>query len=50
MSAGESISTDECTATVRLLDLNGSDRLLLGRALIKAGRYPSLEALARLRD
>lgn len=42
--------TDEGTATVRLLDLNGSDRLLLRRALIKAGRYPSLGALVRLRD
>lgn len=26
------------------------DRLTLRRALIKAGRYPSVEALARLRD
>ena len=41
--------TDEGTATIQLLDLNGSDRLLLRRALIKAGRYPSPEALARLR-
>ena len=38
--------TDEGTATVQLLDLNGADRLLLRRALIKAGRYPSIEALA----
>ena len=50
MSAGVSNSMDEGSATVRLLDFNGSDRLLLRRALIKAGRYPSLEALARLRD
>ena len=37
-------------ATVQLLDLNGSDRLLLRRALVKAGRYPSQEALSYLRD
>jgi len=37
-------------ATVRLLQLNASDRLLLRRALQKAGRYPSLEALAFLRE
>jgi hypothetical protein len=36
-------------ATVRLLDLNAPDRLLLRRSLIKAGRYPSIEALAYLR-
>lgn len=37
-------------ATVRLLALNDSDRFLLRRALARAGRYPSLEALALLRD
>lgn len=42
--------SDEGTTTIQLFDLNGSDRLLLRRALIKAGRYPSIEALARLRD
>ena len=36
-------------ATVSLLDLNASDRLLLRRALIKAGRYPSSQALSCLR-
>ena len=41
--------TDIGEATVQLFDLNGSDRLLLRRALAKAGRYPSLEALAYLR-
>lgn len=42
--------TAEGAATVRLLDLNGADRLLLRRALIKAGRYPCTEAtrLARI--
>jgi hypothetical protein len=33
-----------------LLKLNGADRLLLRRALIKAGRFPSQEALAYIRD
>lgn len=37
-------------ATVQLLDLNASDRLSLRRALAKVGRYPTIEALARLRD
>lgn len=37
-------------ATVQLLDLNGSDRLLLRRALVKAARYPCVEALAYLRE
>lgn len=41
--------TDEGTATVQLLDLNGADRLALRRALMKAGRYPSIEALAIVR-
>ena len=41
--------TDVGEATVRLLDLNGSDRLLLRRSLAKAGSYPSIEALAYLR-
>ena len=36
-------------ATVRLLALNASDRLLLRRALVRIGRYPSIEALAYLR-
>jgi hypothetical protein len=36
-------------ATVQLLDLNAADRLLLRRALVKAGRYPPVEALAYLR-
>ena len=38
--------TEVGEATVQLLDLNASDRLLLRRVLIKAGRYPSIEALA----
>lgn len=42
--------TDIGEATVQLLDLNGIDRLLLRRALAKAGRYPSLEALTYLRE
>ena len=42
--------TDTGTATVQLLDLNAPDRLLLRRTLIKAGRYPSLAALERMRD
>ncbi len=37
-------------ATVKLLDLNASDRLLLRRELARAGRYPSIEALAHLRS
>jgi hypothetical protein len=41
--------TEVGEATVRLLDLNAPDRLLLRKALIKAGRYPSVEALAYLR-
>ena len=41
--------TEVGEATVQLLDLNASDRLLLRRALIRAGRYPTLEALAYLR-
>jgi len=36
-------------ATVSLLDLNAQDRLLLRCALVKAGRYPSANALAYLR-
>jgi hypothetical protein len=40
--------TDQGLATVRLLDLNAADRLLLRKTLIKAGRYPSIEALAYL--
>jgi len=36
-------------ATMQLFDLNGGDCLLLRRTLAKAGRYPSLEALAYLR-
>lgn len=42
--------SDIAEATVQLLALNGSDRLLLRRALVKAGRYPCLEALAYLRE
>lgn len=42
--------SDEGEATVRLLDLNAADRLLLRKTLIKAGRYPSIEALAYFRD
>ena len=38
--------TDIAEATTQLLGLNASDRLILRRALIKAGRYPSAEALA----
>jgi len=38
--------TDIAEATNQLLGLNASDRLILRRALIKAGRYPSAEALA----
>lgn len=41
--------TDIAEATIQLLGLNASDRLILRRALIKAGRYPSAEALAYLR-
>lgn len=41
--------TEVAEATVQLLNLNAGDRLLLRRTLIKAGRYPSLEALAHLR-
>ena len=37
-------------ATIRLLDLNASDRLLLRRALMKSGGYPSIEALGYLRS
>jgi hypothetical protein len=37
-------------ATVQLLDLNAPDRLQLRRALAKAGRYPTIEALAYLRE
>jgi len=42
--------TDIGEATVRLLDLNASDRLLLRRALVRSGGYPSIEALAYLRS
>jgi hypothetical protein len=42
--------SDEGESTVRLLDLNAADRLLLRKTLIKAGRYPSIEALAYLCD
>jgi len=41
--------TDEGDATVRLLDLNAADRLLLRKNLIKAARYPSIDAMAYLR-
>ena len=42
--------TEVAEATVQLLHLNAGDRVLLRRTLIKSGRYPSLEALAYLRD
>jgi hypothetical protein len=42
--------TETGEATAQVLELNASDRLLLRRALIKAGRFPTLEALAYLRD
>jgi hypothetical protein len=42
-------SSDIGEATIRLLDLNAPDRLLLRRALIKADRYPSVEARTYLR-
>lgn len=42
--------TDIGEATVQLLNLNASDRLLLRRALIKARRYPSPQAHAYLGD
>jgi hypothetical protein len=42
--------TEVGEATVQLLNLNAGDRLLLRRTLIKCGRYPSLEALAYLRE
>jgi hypothetical protein len=42
--------SDEGESTVRLLDLNATDHLLLRKTLIKAARYPSIEALAYLRD
>lgn len=42
--------TEVGEATVRLLELNATDRLLLRRALRRAGRFPSMEALAYLRD
>ncbi len=42
--------TDVGEASVQLLNLNAGDRLLLRRTLIKAGRYPSVEAIAHLRD
>ena len=42
--------TDVGEASVQLLNLNAGDRLLLRRTLIKAGRYPSMKAIALLRD
>lgn len=42
--------TEAGKATVSLLGLNASDRLLLRRTLVRAGRYPSLEALGYLRQ
>lgn len=36
--------------TCRILAFNSPKRLLKRRALVIAGRYPSVEALARLRD
>jgi hypothetical protein len=42
--------SEEGEATIRLLDLNAADRLLLRKTLIKAGRYPSFEAQDYLRD
>ena len=41
--------TDIGEATVRLLALNASDRLHLRHALVRTGRYPSIEALGYLR-
>lgn len=41
--------TNIAEATIRLLGLNASDRLILRRALVKASRYPSPQALAYLR-
>jgi hypothetical protein len=35
-------------ATVRLLNLNAPDRILLRKALVKASRYPSLHAITYL--
>ncbi len=42
--------TDVGLATVQLLKLNTNDRLQLRRALVRAGQYPTLQALAYLRD
>jgi hypothetical protein len=42
-------SSDTASATVRLLELNASDRIRLRRVLIKAGRFPCMEALAYLK-
>ena len=40
--------TDAAEATIQLLGLNASDRLILRRTLVKARRYPSTAALAYL--
>lgn len=41
--------SDVGAATIQLLALNASDRLLLRRELAKAGRYPTIEAFAYIR-
>jgi hypothetical protein len=42
--------SDVGEATAQLLEFNTSDRVILRRALIKAARYPSISALAYLRQ
>ena len=42
--------SEEGEAPIRLLDLNAADRMLLRKTLIKAGRYPSVEAIAYLNE
>ena len=37
-------------ATVRILDFNHPDRVLLRKLLADEGRYPSIEALARMKE
>ena len=37
-------------ATVRILDFNHPDRVLLRKLLANAGRYPTIEALARMKE
>jgi hypothetical protein len=48
--AGNEAVTDIGEVTVRLLEFNHPERVAFRKFLADAGRYPTVEALARLRE